>query len=166
MMRLTRVVVAAFLSALPLLPVVLGAQDVPAEIMACIANGTKVGRSFVQHPDPAKLKDAVKAHESHSADYPEGTILRMIPGEAMVKRTKAAFPQSNGWEYFLLGVTPQGTTVRARGYEAANPLGTCQNCHSGAKSDFVCASGGCTAVPLTDERIAQIQAADPRCPKP
>ena len=88
----------------------------------------------------------------------------MIPGEAMVKRTNAAFPQSNGWEYFALAVTPQGTTVKARGYEAANGLGTCQSCHSGAaKGDYICASGGCAAVPLTDERIAAIQKADPRC---
>lgn len=165
MQRLTRVLAAAVLAALPLTPVVVGAQDVPAEIMACIANGTKAGRSYIQHADPAKLQLAVKAYQAHSSDYPEGTILRMIPGEAMVKRTKTAFPQSNGWEYFALTVTPQGTTVKARGYEASNPLGTCQNCHSGAKSDFVCASGGCANVPLTDERIAQIQAADPRCAK-
>ena len=140
------------------------AQDVPAEILACISNGTKIGRSFIQHPDPAKLAVALKAYETKSTDYPEGTIVRMIPGEAMVKRTNAAFPQSNGWEYFALAVTPQGTTVRARGNEASNPLGTCQNCHSGAsKGDYICASGGCTAVPLTEERIAAIQKADPRC---
>ena len=164
MKRLTRVLAAAVLAALPLTPVVVGAQDVPAEILACIANGTKVGHSFVQHPDAAKLKEALKAYEMHSTDYPEGTILRMIPGEAMVKRSKTAFPQSNGWEYFALTVTPQGTTVKARGYEAANGLGTCQSCHSGAaKGDYVCASGGCTAVPLTEVRIAAIQKADPRC---
>ncbi|GEM_PF-5703768 len=141
------------------------AQDVPAEILACISSGsTKIGRSFIQHPDPAKLAVALKAYEAKSTDYPEGTIVRMIPGEAMVKRTKAAFPQSNGWEYFALAVTPQGTTVKARGYEASNGLGTCQNCHSGAaKGDYICASGGCTAVPLTDERIVAIQKADPRC---
>ena len=165
-MHIRRIATALLLTLVPLIPVFLSAQDVPPEILACIANGTKVGHSFIQHPDPAKLKDALKAYEMRSADYPEGTILRMIPGEAMVKRSKAAFPQSNGWEYFALAVTPQGTTVRARGYEASNPLGTCQNCHSGAKTDYVCASGGCTAVPLTEERIAQIQQADPRCPKP
>ncbi|MGC4080816.1 MAG: hypothetical protein QM736_01520 [Vicinamibacterales bacterium] len=71
---------------IPVVSVLLSAQDVPPEILACIANGTKVGHSFIQHPDPAKLKDALKAYESRSADYPEGTILRMIPGEAMVKR--------------------------------------------------------------------------------
>jgi hypothetical protein len=144
-------------------------QDAPAELLACIANGTKVRHTYIQHPDPAKLKEAVRLYESkvEGADYPEGTIFRMIPGEAMVKRSKTAFPQSNGWEYFALQVTPQGTTVRARGMEAANGLGTCQSCHSGAtKSDYVCGGGpGCAAVPLTEERIATIQANDPRCAK-
>lgn len=139
--------------------------DAPPQVLACIANGTKVGHTFVEHADPAKLKEAVKAYETRSADYPEGTILRMIQGEAMVKRAKGTFTQSNGWEYFALTVTPQGTTVKARGYEAGNGLGTCQSCHGAAKSDYVCASGGCATVPLTEERIAAIQAADPRCAK-
>ncbi|MGE3959516.1 MAG: hypothetical protein AB7H96_22570 [Vicinamibacterales bacterium] len=165
MLNLRRIATALVVAALPAVTAVVTAQDVPPEIMACIANGTKIGHSFVQHPDAAKLKDAVKAYETRSANYPEGTIIRMIPGEAMVKRAAGAFPQSNGWEYFALAVTPQGTTVRARGMEAGNPLGTCQSCHSGAKSDYVCASGGCANVPLTEERIAQIQAADPRCAK-
>lgn len=145
------------------------AQDTPDVLLACIANGTKVGHTYIQHPDAAKLKEAVRLYENKvaDADYPEGTIFRMIPGEAMVKRSKSAFPTSNGWEYFALAVTAEGTTVRARGAEAGNPLGTCQGCHSGAaKSDYVCGGGpGCAAVPLTEERIATIQKNDPRCAK-
>lgn len=143
-------------------------QDIPEQILACIANGQKVRHTYIQHADPAKLTEAVRLFENkvEGADYPLGTIIRLIPGEAMVKREKAAFPQSNGWEYFALAVTPQGTTVRARGYEASNGLGTCQSCHSGAaKGDYLCASGGCAPVPLTEERIATIQANDPRCAK-
>ena len=168
--RMTNRIFRAVSGALPLACVAmitLAAQtpDAPPQILACIANGTKVGHSYIEHPDAAKLKDALKAYESRTADYPEGTIIRMIPGEAMVKRAKGTFAQSNGWEYFALAVTPQGTTIRARGYEAGNGLGTCQNCHVNAKSDYICASGGCANVPLTDERLAQIQAADPRCAK-
>jgi hypothetical protein len=146
---------------------VVSAQDTPDALLACIADGTKVRHTYIQHPDPARLKDAVRLFESQApdADYPEGTIVRMIPQEAMVKRSKAAFPKSNGWEYFALAVTPQGTTVRARGDEASNRLGTCQSCHAGAtKSDYLCGGGpGCAAVPLTEAQIAQLQTADPRC---
>jgi hypothetical protein len=92
----------------------------------------------------------------------------MIPQEAMVKRSRAAFPKTNGWEYFALAVTPQGTTVRARGDEASNRLGTCQSCHAGAtKSDYLCGGGpGCASVPLTEAQIAQLQSNDPRCARP
>lgn len=147
----------------------LHAQDVPQEILSCISDGTKVRHSFIQHADPAKRQEAVRLYENkvENADYPEGTIIRMIPQEAMVKRTKAAFPKSNGWEYFAVQVTPQGSSVRERGEAASNRLGTCQNCHSGAvKSDLICGGGpGCAAVPLTEEQIATLQANDPRCKK-
>ena len=55
----------------------------------------------------------------------------------------------------------------ARGDEAANRIGTCQSCHSGAaKSDYICSAGsGCPPVPLSEEQIAQIQKNDPRCQK-
>lgn len=147
----------------------LTAQDVPAELSACITGGTKVRHTYLHHTDPAKLKEAVRLFETKASDaeYPEGTIIRMIPQEAMIKRSKASFPHTNGWEYFALGVTPQGTTIRAQGDTASNRLGTCQSCHSGAaKSDYLCGAGaGCPSVPLTEEQIAQMQTNDPRCPK-
>lgn len=48
------------------------AQDVPAEILACISNGsTKIGRSFIQHPDPAKLAVALKAYRRRAPTIPK-----------------------------------------------------------------------------------------------
>jgi hypothetical protein len=161
--------VLVVVSTAALIGVRLAAQDVPPAVMACISDGTKVGHTYLHHSDPTKLADAVRIYQARTpdAEYPEGTVFRLIPGEAMVKRTRAAFPDSNGWEYFALTVNAEGTTVRARGNEAANGLGTCQSCHSGAaKSDYVCSAGsGCAPVPLTEERIAQIQKNDPRCQK-
>jgi hypothetical protein len=147
----------------------LQAQDVPESVLSCVATGTKVGHTWIQHSDPARLQEAVKVFESGApaADYPEGTVIRVIPQEAMIKRSKTAFANSNGWEYFALAVTPQGTTVRERGDTASNRLGTCQSCHSkAAKFDYVCRSGhDCPTVPLTEQQIAALQANDPRCPK-
>jgi hypothetical protein len=147
----------------------LHAQDTPEALLACVTNGTKVRHTYIQHRDPAQLKEAVRIFETQAQDteYPEGTILRVIPQEAMVKRSRTAFAKTNGWEYFALAVTPQGTTVRERGETASNRLGTCQSCHQGAvKFDYVCAGGhGCANVPLTDEQIAALQNNDPRCVK-
>lgn len=169
MTRTPLVFLAAATAAVAAATAVALAQDVPAPLMACIADGTKVRHTFITHSDPAKLKDAIRIYETkeENADYPEGTIIRMIPQEAMVKRTKSAFPTTNGWEYFALAITPEGTTVRARGDEASNRLGTCKSCHAGAtKSDAICGGGpGCTAVPLTEEQIATLQGNDPRCKK-
>jgi hypothetical protein len=148
---------------------VIRAQDVPEALLSCVATGTKVGHTWIQHADSAKLQEAVRLFESGSpaADYPEGTVIRLIPQEAMIKRTKAAFPNTNGWEYFALAVTPQGTTVRERGETASNRLGSCQSCHQKAtKFDYVCRTGhDCPTVPLTEQQIATLQGNDPRCPK-
>lgn len=144
------------------------AQDVPEAMAACISSGTKVRHTFISHSDPARLREAVRLFEAKApdADYPEGTVIRMLPSEAMVKRAKTAFPGSNGWEYFVLGVTAEGTTVRARGEAASNRLGTCQSCHvRAASADYLCGAGECGALPITEAQIGQMQAADPRCSK-
>ena len=133
----------------------------------CMASGTKVRNTYISHPDPALLKRAVQIFENNTPDaqYPEGTILQLVPGEAMVKRSRSAFPNTSGWEFFLLDVTPQGTTIKMRGEAAGNRAGTCLGCHSRATNfDYVCEkTHGCAPVPLTDEQIARIQASDPRC---
>jgi hypothetical protein len=169
MSRVHRILTLAAAAIVVSAGLLVSAQDTPDVLLACIADGTKVRHTYIQHADPAKLKEAVRLFESQApdADYPEGTIVRMIPQEAMVKRSQSAFPASNGWEYFALAVTPQGTTVRARGSEASNRLGTCQSCHAGAtKSDYLCGGGpGCASVPLTEAQIAQLQSNDPRCAK-
>ena len=138
-------------------------------LFSCISDGTKVRHTYLRNADPAKLKEAVRIFENNveNVEYPVGTLLQAIPGEAMVKRSHADFPNTNGWEYFLLGVSAQGTTIRARGDQAANRLGTCASCHqAAAKFDYVCErTHGCAPVPLTDVQIATIQAADARCPK-
>lgn len=169
MTRTSFAFVAVATAAVSVATAVVMAQDVPAPLMACIANDTKVRHTYITHADPAKLQEAVRLYQTkaENADYPEGTIFRMIPGEAMVKRAKTAFPNTNGWEYFALAVTPEGTTIRARGDEASNRLGTCKSCHAGAtRSDAICGGGpGCATVPLTEEQITTIQNNDPRCKK-
>jgi hypothetical protein len=148
---------------------VASAQQTAADpSFACLANKTKVRHTFFSHPEPAKLKEALRIFENHeTAEYPVGTVIQMVPNEAMIKRTRAEFPKSNGWEFFLLDVTAQGTVIKMRGDSAANRLGTCLSCHQGGvKYDMVCEhTHGCTPVPVTDEVIAKVQASDPRCAK-
>src|SRR5258707_15122771 len=67
----------------------------------CIRDSAvKVEGTFIRHADPARLKEAVQIFESDVADkeYPVGTTIQIIPGEAMVKESKKEFPNTNGWE--------------------------------------------------------------------
>ena len=135
----------------------------------CIRNGTKVRNSYIRNADPKLLAEAVRIFRDSVPDveYPVGTIVQLIPAEAMVKHPRARFPATHGWEFFALDLSPQGTKITARGDSVVNFIGvTCLSCHQAAvRFDFVCEQGhGCAPVPLTDEIIAERQSKDPRCP--
>ena len=137
---------------------------------SCITDWTKVRNTYIKHADPEKLKEAVRIFKNSVADkeYPVGTFLQLLPGEAMVKHQRQKFPETNGWEFFDLDLSAQGTKIKTRGDNVVNFQGvTCFSCHQPAvKYDFVCEKGhGCAPVPLDDAKIAELQAADPRCNK-
>lgn len=143
------------------------APAVTEKDFSCIRDWTKVRNTYIRHTDPAKQKEAVRIFTNHvqGTEYPAGTMVSLIPAEVMVKRTKAEFPNTGGWEFFALDVSASGAKVVARGDKAANPAGTCLGCHQpAAKFDWLCErTHGCAPVPLTDELIAKLQASDARC---
>jgi hypothetical protein len=100
--------------------------------------------------------------------YPVGTIIQLVPQEAMVKRAPGFDPASNDWEFFALEVSPTGTTIVTRGgAEVINRFGgtSCADCHRKAQPqfDFVCEqTNGCDPLPISNEIIAAVQRADPR----
>ena len=137
---------------------------------SCIRDWTKVRNTYIKHDDPEKLKEAVRIFKESlpNKDYPAGTFLQLLPNEAMVKHPRQKFPATNGWEFFDLDLSAQGTKIKTRGEQTVNFQGvTCFSCHQPAiKYDFVCEKGhGCAPVPLDDPKIAELQAADPRCTK-
>jgi hypothetical protein len=137
----------------------------------CLLDLPKVRNTRIQNSDPEKLKEAIRIFKDSvpGKEYPTGTILQLIPAEAMVKHDRAAFPNTNGWEFFALKVSADGTTIQDRGDKVLNASlkKPCLECHSpAAKFDFVCEKGhGCAPIPVTDQQIAAIQAGDPRCKK-
>ena len=102
-------------------------------------------------------------------EYPVGTILQLVPFEAMVKHPREKFPNTNGWEFLALDVSEAGTKIRDRGDKVVNLSQgvTCLSCHQpAARFDFVCEKGhGCAPIPFDDQKIAEIQKADLRCTK-
>lgn len=137
----------------------------------CILDWPAVRNTRIRHSDPEKLKEAMRIFGDSTPDteYPVGTILQLVPFEAMVKHPREMFPKTNGWEFFALDVSAAGTKIRDRGSNVVNLLQgvTCLSCHEPAsRFDFVCEKRhGCAPIPLDDEKIREVQAADPRCAK-
>src|ERR1700730_2540379 len=80
----------------------------------CILEWPKVRNTRIKHSDPEKLKEATRIFGDSIPDreYPVGTILQLVPFEAMVKHPREKFPKTNGWEFFSLDVSEAGTVRR------------------------------------------------------
>jgi len=148
-----------------------GAQDITVtdQSFGCLRDATKVRNTYIRNADPKRLAEAVRILRDRVADteYPVGTFLQLVPGEAMVKHPRATFPATNGWEFFALDLSPQSTKIKTRGDNVVNFQGVpCLGCHKpAAKFDFVCEKGhGCAPIPIDDKKIAELQGMDPRCP--
>ncbi|MGX9728872.1 MAG: hypothetical protein ACTFAK_16630 [Candidatus Electronema sp. VV] len=141
----------------------------------CLHQMTKVGDVYVDNL--LGQLDATKAVASSAAGgiYPPGSVLQLIPGEAMVKLDKGARPETSDWEFFALDVQPEGVKIKQRGSkEVSNMFGSCFNCHANAapQRDLVCGKGnGCPPVVFPDgidnaKLTAALQKTDKRCPSP
>ncbi|MEZ5138247.1 MAG: hypothetical protein R2702_17065 [Acidimicrobiales bacterium] len=124
---------------------------------------------YVNNLLPEHLDETVALARSGGAGtYPVGTVIQLIPQEAMVKRRAGFDPSSNDWEFFELDVSAEGTEIHNRGgAEIVNRFGSgsCSSCHSQAdpQFDFVCEdTHGCEPLPVGDDLIEGLQASDPR----
>ena len=166
-----RVVLAAGLSCFLVYSVSAQEITVSEQTFGCILDWPKVRNTRFKHDDPGKLKEAMRILRDSvpDAEYPVGTILQLVPNEAMVKHTHEKFPKTNGWEFFFLEVSKEGTKITDRGDDVVNASQgvTCLSCHQpAARFDFVCEKGhGCAPIPFDDQKIAALQNADPRCTK-
>jgi hypothetical protein len=116
------------------------------------------------------LDETIAAAESETgAVYPAGSVVQLVPGEAMIKREAGYNAATKDWEFFELDVTGDGAKIRVRGAdEVVNQFGgNCLACHEKAKPEFdlICEqTHGCDPIPLTPVMVKAIQNTDPRCP--
>jgi hypothetical protein len=142
--------------------------DMTASDFACILDGTKLHKFFLWNP-LGHLDDAARvANSTSGGTYPVGTIIQLLPVEAMVKRRAGWSPTTADWEFFALEVSGTGTSIAARGTEDVMNMfgGNCFECHSKAEArwDMVCETAhGCEPLPFGDDAIEMIQNADSRC---
>ena len=127
---------------------------------------TRIGDHFIDNVR-GQLAEALAVAHAGRGSYPVGTIIQLVPQEAMVKRRNSFSPATNDWEFFSLDVSPTGTRILARG--GASVLnrfgGSCASCHSAARTefDFVCGTNhGCAPLPIGPSVFAALQRSDPR----
>jgi len=111
------------------------------------------------------------ANAPKGARYPPGSVVQLVPTEAMVKREPGFSPATGDWEFFELEVGESGSKIRARGFaDVNNRFGkNCFACHVPAREpwDFICESGhGCDAIPIDRTMTGALQRSDPRCGAP
>lgn len=142
--------------------------DMKASDFECVLRWTQVNGAYritnkLGH-DPLPV-----AQSSTGGTFPVGTIIQIVPTEAMVKRRAGFSAATHDWEFFALSVSSSGTTIDKRGTtDVVNAFnGNCLGCHSKAMPqwDLVCGTThGCDALPLSTQQLVNIQNSDPRCP--
>ena len=147
------------------------ATDIDAQSFRCITKMTKVRHFYVDNLRGDLNATLAAANSTTGAVYPPGSVIQLIPGEAMVKRDKGYDTTTHDWEFFELDTSKDGTQIRKRGFaEVVNRFGgNCFGCHNAARPewDLVCDSDhGCASIPLTRAMTGALQRTDPRCGNP
>jgi hypothetical protein len=72
---------------------------------------THVRHFYVDNLDGDLQGTITAANAKNGAVYPPGSVVQLVPGEAMVKLDKGASPATRDWEYFELDVSKDGTRI-------------------------------------------------------
>ena len=144
------------------------ATDIDAKSFRCIRKMTPVRQFYVDNLQGNLQSTLAAANSPTGAVYPPGSVIQLIPTEAMVKQDKGFNAATHDWEFFDLDVSKDGTQIRKRGtVDVVNRFGgNCFGCHSAAHPqwDLVCETDhGCASLPVTRAMIGALQRTDPRC---
>ena len=134
----------------------------------CLSDMTKVRHFFVDNLLGDLDSTVAVAESTEGGVYPPGSVVQLVPTEVMVKHQPGWNAATRDWEFFELDVSPEGTSIRKRGFnEVVNRFGgNCFDCHVKAEPqwDLICDNfHGCDPIPLTRSLVSTIQKTDPRC---
>lgn len=143
-------------------------MKIDADSFVCLSKMTAVRHYFVDNLRDDLAATVAAAKSTDGAVFPPGSVVQLVPTEAMVKHESGWNAATNDWEFFELDVSAEGSSIRNRGFtDVVNRFGgNCFDCHikAEAKYDLICElDHGCDPIPVTREMIAGIQAQDPRC---
>ncbi len=145
-----------------------GSLSVAADDFGCMLDMEPVRGFYVDNLLVGGLEKTLEVARAGSGDYPEGSVVQLIPGEVMVKHPEGTSPVTRDWEFFELNVSDGGTEINKRGYaDVVNRFGgNCLGCHAKARPEFdmICETGhGCDPIPIPSEVAVLLQKTDPRC---
>jgi hypothetical protein len=145
------------------------AVEVTEASFRCIRDMTPVRGFFVDNLLGDVAATVAVAESPTGGVYPPGSLVQLIPTEAMVKHQPGYNAETNDWEFIELDVTADGASFMGRGFVDVNNRfgGNCFNCHKAADPawDMICEqTHGCDPIPLTPAMFRGIQNTDPRCP--
>ena len=83
----------------------------------CIRDMVDVGRFYVDNLLGDRDATVAVALSETGGVYPVGSIVQLVPGEAMVKREAGYSADTKDWEFFELDVTADGAAIRTRGHK-------------------------------------------------
>ena len=140
------------------------------ESFKCLTDMQKVRHFYVDNLQ-GDLEATIAVAQKGQGAYPSGSVVQLIPGEAMVKQPKGFNAATKDWEFFELDVSAEGTSIRKRGFaDVVNRFGgNCFACHVRARPEFdmICEDDhGCDPIPITRPMLAALQKTDARCTDP
>ncbi|MEQ1880730.1 MAG: hypothetical protein ABL878_07125 [Burkholderiales bacterium] len=135
----------------------------------CITQMTKVRHFYVDNL-LGNLDETLDVAIEGRGDYPEGSVVQVMPNEVMVKQQKGYSPATRDWEFFWIDLDKNGAKIFTRGFaEVNNRFGlNCFACHVKARPehDFICETdNGCDPIPVSKAMFGALQRTDPRCPE-
>lgn len=134
----------------------------------CLRDMTAIRHFFVDNLLGDLDATVAVADSTDGGVYPPGSVVQLVPTEVMVKHRPGWNAATRDWEFFELDVSAEGSSIRNRGFvDVVNRFGgNCFGCHVKAEPqyDLICERDhGCDPIPVTREKIVEIQQADPRC---
>jgi hypothetical protein len=133
----------------------------------CITDMTPVRHFYVDNL-LGNLQGTVAVAEKGKGDYPEGSVVQLVPTEVMIKQQKGFNLTTRDWEFFAIDVNKDGSKIYQRGFENVNNRFdlNCFACHQQAREEFdlICEQDhGCAPIPVTRPMFRALQKTDPRC---
>ena len=85
----------------------------------CITDMAPVRHFYVDNL-LGNLEGTVAVAKAGTGEYPEGSVVQLIPNEVMIKHEKGFNAATRDWEFFFIDVDKDGSNILRRGFAEVN----------------------------------------------